>query len=58
LCILIKFKLSKTFLCCGTLAERVDEMVANLSEQLLARIKSFIAFSIAVDESTYVSGLS
>jgi hypothetical protein len=39
-------------------AERVVEMVANLSEQLLPNIKSFVAFSTAVDESTDVSGLA
>ncbi|PNF32970.1 hypothetical protein B7P43_G16671, partial [Cryptotermes secundus] len=41
----------------NTVAERVDDNVTNLSEQLFAKVKSFTAFSIAVDESADVSGV-
>ncbi|KAJ8866999.1 hypothetical protein PR048_032861 [Dryococelus australis] len=40
----------------NTIAERVDDIACNLNEQLLVKAESFIAFSIAVDESTDVSG--
>ncbi|KAJ8896399.1 hypothetical protein PR048_001743 [Dryococelus australis] len=40
----------------NTIAERVDDITHNLNEQLLVKAKSFVAFSIAVDESTDVSG--
>lgn len=42
----------------NTVAERVDDIATNLSEQLLAKVKSFTAFSIAVDESADVSGVA
>jgi hypothetical protein len=42
----------------NTVAERVDEIAANLCEKLLAKVRSLGAFSIAVDESTDVSGLA
>jgi hypothetical protein len=48
----------KISLCRNTVAERVDEMATNLNEQILAKNKSFVAFSIAVDESADISGLA
>ncbi|KAJ8889386.1 hypothetical protein PR048_008885 [Dryococelus australis] len=40
----------------NTTAQRVDDITRNLNEQLLVKAKSFVAFSIAVNESTDVSG--
>ncbi|KAJ8891567.1 hypothetical protein PR048_004095 [Dryococelus australis] len=36
--------------------ERVDDIARNLNEQLLIKAESFVPFSIAVDESTDISG--
>ncbi|KAJ8889111.1 hypothetical protein PR048_008605 [Dryococelus australis] len=40
----------------NTISKRVDDIARNLNEQLLVKSESFVAFSIAVDESTDVSG--
>ncbi|PNF14661.1 hypothetical protein B7P43_G11733 [Cryptotermes secundus] len=42
----------------NTVAEKVDDIATNLSEQLLAKVERFTAFSIAVDESSDVSGVA
>jgi len=36
----------------NTIAERVDQLSTNLKEQLVEKGKDFIAYSLAVDEST------
>uniref|UniRef100_G3Q0J7 SPIN-DOC-like zinc-finger domain-containing protein n=1 Tax=Gasterosteus aculeatus TaxID=69293 RepID=G3Q0J7_GASAC len=38
----------------NTIAERISELSADLDSQLKQRVKSFIAFSVAIDESTDV----
>ena len=40
----------------NTVATRVTELAADVEKQLLATAKNFEAFSIALDESTDVSG--
>ncbi|KAJ8884599.1 hypothetical protein PR048_016456 [Dryococelus australis] len=40
----------------NTIVERVDDIARNLNEQLPIKAESFVAFSIAVDESTDVIG--
>ena len=40
----------------NTVATRVTELAADFEKQLLATAKNFEAFSIALDESTDVSG--
>ena len=40
----------------NTVATRVTELAADVEKQLLATVKNFGAFSIALDESTDVSG--
>lgn len=39
----------------NTIAERIDELSENLNVQLKDKVKSFIAFSIAIDESTDIT---
>lgn len=36
----------------NTIAERISELSAGLDSQLKQRVKSFMAFSVAIDEST------
>nr|XP_061800942.1 general transcription factor II-I repeat domain-containing protein 2-like [Nerophis lumbriciformis] len=42
----------------NTIAERVDELSINLKEQLVKKGKEFIAYSLAVDESTDISDIA
>lgn len=42
----------------NTVAKRVTELAANISEQIKTKSDSFIAFSIACDESTDVCGVA
>ena len=39
----------------STVASRVTDLAANVEKQLVATVKDFEAFSIALDESTHVS---
>ncbi|KAJ8875997.1 hypothetical protein PR048_023905 [Dryococelus australis] len=48
--------ISKNWKCYSDSEFRGDDIVRNLNEQLLVKVESFVAFSIAVDESTAVSG--
>lgn len=45
-------------LCRNTSAERVDQLPINLKEQLVKKEKYFIAYSLAVDESTNISDIT
>uniref|UniRef100_A0A8K9XV45 SPIN-DOC-like zinc-finger domain-containing protein n=1 Tax=Oncorhynchus mykiss TaxID=8022 RepID=A0A8K9XV45_ONCMY len=42
----------------NTIAERVDQLSINLKEQLVKKGKDFIAYSLAVDESTDISDIA
>lgn len=42
----------------NTVADRVTELSSDLSSQMKEKIKSFIAFSIAIDESTDVTDIA
>ncbi|KAF7655803.1 hypothetical protein LDENG_00050530 [Lucifuga dentata] len=42
----------------NTVAEKVGELAGDLNSQLKDNIKSFIAFSIAIDESTDVTDVA
>lgn len=42
----------------NTVAERIEDLAGDLNNQLKDRVKSFIAFSIAIDESTDVSDVA
>ena len=42
----------------NTIAERVDELSENIHGQLKDKVKSFTAFSIAIDESTDISDVA
>lgn len=42
----------------NTVAERVDQLSTNLKEQLVGKGKDFIAYSLAVDESTDTSDIA
>uniref|UniRef100_A0A1A8ABQ2 HAT C-terminal dimerisation domain-containing protein n=1 Tax=Nothobranchius furzeri TaxID=105023 RepID=A0A1A8ABQ2_NOTFU len=42
----------------NTVAERVDQPSTNLKEQLVGKGKDFIAYSLAVDESTDTSDIA
>ncbi|KAJ8365024.1 hypothetical protein SKAU_G00138550 [Synaphobranchus kaupii] len=42
----------------STVADRVTELSSDLSSQMKEKIKSFIAFSIAIDESTDVTDIA
>ncbi|XP_049748425.1 general transcription factor II-I repeat domain-containing protein 2B-like isoform X1 [Elephas maximus indicus] len=42
----------------NTVAQRVKDMAENLQDKLREKVKSFVAFSIAVDESTYINNTS
>ncbi|XP_043437632.1 general transcription factor II-I repeat domain-containing protein 2-like isoform X1 [Prionailurus bengalensis] len=39
----------------NTVAQRVKDMAENLQDKLREKVKSFVTFSIAVDESTYIN---
>jgi len=39
-------------------AERVSDISANLDSQLKKKVKSFVIFSVALDESTDISGIA
>lgn len=38
--------------------ERTDELVANLQNQLVEKVKQFVAFSLALDKSTDITDTS
>lgn len=42
----------------NTIADRVDLLSNNLKEQLVAKAKDFVAYSLAVDESTDISDIA
>lgn len=42
----------------NTVAERVDQLSTNLKEQLVEKGKDFMAYSLAVDESTDISDIA
>lgn len=42
----------------NTIAERISELSADLDSQLKQRVKSFIAFSVAIDESTDITDVA
>ena len=42
----------------NTVAERIDQLSTNLKEQLVGKGKDFIAYSLAVDESTNTSDIA
>lgn len=42
----------------NTIAERVDQLSINLKEQPVEKGKDFIAYSLAVDESTDISDIA
>ena len=42
----------------NTVAERISEISANLDSQLKNKAKSFVTFSIALDESTDISDVA
>uniref|UniRef100_A0A3B3IFR8 Uncharacterized protein n=1 Tax=Oryzias latipes TaxID=8090 RepID=A0A3B3IFR8_ORYLA len=42
----------------NTVAERIDQLSTNLKEQLVGKGKDFIAYSLAVDESTDTSDIA
>ncbi|XP_070761850.1 general transcription factor II-I repeat domain-containing protein 2-like [Enoplosus armatus] len=42
----------------NTIAERISELSADLDNQLKQRVKSFVAFSIAIDESTDITDVA
>jgi len=39
-------------------AERISDISTNLDSQLKNKIKSFVSFSVAVDESTDISDIA
>ena len=42
----------------NTVAERVSDISANLDSQLKKKVKSFVIFSVALDESTDISDVA
>jgi len=42
----------------NTVAERVSDISANLDSQLKKKVKSFVVFSVALDESTDISDVA
>ncbi|XP_015974818.2 general transcription factor II-I repeat domain-containing protein 2-like [Rousettus aegyptiacus] len=42
----------------NTVAQRVKDMAENLQDKLREKVKSFVTFSIAVDENTYINNTS
>ena len=42
----------------NTVAERISDIFANLDSQLKNKVKSFVTFSVALDESTDISQLA
>uniref|UniRef100_A0A8C8WP60 SPIN-DOC-like zinc-finger domain-containing protein n=1 Tax=Panthera leo TaxID=9689 RepID=A0A8C8WP60_PANLE len=42
----------------NTVAQRVKDLAENLQDKLREKVKSFVTFSIAVDESTYINNTS
>jgi len=42
----------------NTLAERISDIFANLDIQLKNKVKSFVTFSVALDESTDISDIT
>jgi len=39
-------------------AERISDLSANLDSQLKNKVKSFVMFSVAIDESTDISDVA
>lgn len=42
----------------NTIAERISDLSADLDSQLKRRVKSFIAFSVAINESTDITDMA
>jgi len=42
----------------NTVAERISDLSANLDSQLKNKVKSFVTFSVALDESTDISDVA
>jgi hypothetical protein len=42
----------------NTIAERISELSADVDSQLKQSVKSFIAFSVAIDESTDITDVA
>ena len=42
----------------NTIADRISDLSADLDSQLKHKVKSFIAFSVAIDESTDITDVA
>ena len=50
--------LANVILTKNTIADRISDLSMDLNSQLKNKIKAFIAFSVAIDESTYITDVA